>query len=152
MNHDLIKDKLFEYMDNELDEVSSIEITNHLEGCNECKGLVANYSLFKNAASLASTHEPPVNLANNIMVRIKKGNVLQGLLKQVVNIFSFKPIIPKLAYLTSVIILIAMIVPKPVPVDTQMLLLAGIPDQTYYWAFSDSIYAESSFINSLGGY
>jgi hypothetical protein len=79
MNCNECMDRIDEFLDNELDTVSRLEFSAHLEGCAECsRELAAIRELREQVASLPRSLDPPRDLWPGISDRLGEAAVVRG--------------------------------------------------------------------------
>lgn len=139
MDHERIKERIFESLDKELPEHEREEISMHLKSCKECSHEMDNWKLTSLMLSKISKPQDSNLFINSVMNKITAPH------KEPVSLFKFNPwLIPTFAVSALVLVCIPLVTQKntaistAISTSTENLLLAELPDDVYNWAFSTS--------------
>lgn len=130
MDHNKIN--LFSLNDQELSEHERQEILMHIEVCNDCNGKLKTWNSASNILSRLPEPEYSSSFVNSVMEKLPNSHE-----KGFFSLFGINPwLIPSLAVATLVLLFYMPLLSKQATINTENLLLAELPDDTYNWAFS----------------
>ena len=124
MNHKLIKEKLYTFLDKELSEQEHQEISLHIEECNECKD---NLKLWQTTGRLLSFIPEPVpseKIMTNVMKSVSSLSKETGF--DLGKLLQFRWLAPSLSVGVAVLFLCFAFIHKEAVITTENVLLASL--------------------------
>ena len=130
MDHQILKEKLFFYKDPETSEIDRCAVALHLEGCEECRGIVKRLEQIQTKLS-QTTLKPSPNFVFQVMERLEPQTSEKAVQPTVFPAF-LKWLFPALGYSFAVVLMFVVITHREMPVNTETILLSDMP-QASQW-------------------
>ncbi len=136
MNHKLIKEKLYTFLDKELSEQEHQEISLHIEECSECKDDLKLWQATGRLLSFIPEPIPSEKIMTNVMKSVsslsKEYNFDLGKFLQ------FRWLAPNLSVGVAVLFLCFTLIPKEAVITTENILLTSLSSDKAMSSFFSS--------------
>lgn len=135
MNHNTIKEKLFEFLEQELSEIERKEISLHLESCKDCKNDLKLWKSTQKILTRIPEQKESEVFTNKVMHFIfaltNKPSIIHKFM-------TFRWLTPALGTAIAVLFVCFTLISAEPTITTENLLLAGLPDENLNWIFSSA--------------